>query len=169
MIELSDESSELLHPPRDWRLWCRIKTMFWEGETALAEQVVAVGGFLRGAWMCNPHWSSIPPEVQGNLIPRAFPEWVWGVWVMSLGILQFFAAGRRGPRVRWTVATIFAATQGSAAIGYWRADLFFRGVVPFIVAMALVELWVSWRARFDRRVARYLEERRDVSADIRAP
>lgn len=110
--------------------------------------------------MLNPYWNSIPPEVQGNLIPSSFTEYQWGSLLFSVCFLQIVVAGIRGPRYRYLTATAVAVIQGAAAIGYWRSDLFFRGVAPFILTMALVELWVAWRARYDRRMARYLEDRR---------
>ena len=145
---------------RNYGFWHRIKCAFWEDETAQAERVIGVLGMLRGAWMLNPYWNSIPPEVQGNLIPSSFTEYQWGTLLFLVCFLQIVVAGKRETRMRAMVATGVAVIQGAAAIGYWKADLFFRGVVPFILTMALVELWVAWRARNDRRIARYLKDRR---------
>ena len=38
--------------------------------------------------MLNPYWNSIPPEVQGNLIPSSFTEYQWGTLLLSVCFLQ---------------------------------------------------------------------------------
>lgn len=150
---------------RDWSFGARLHYAFWTGETKHWEQCVAVAGLLRGLWMLNPMWYSIPIEVQGNLIPPSLPEPAWGAWIVSLAIGQFYVAGQRGPFRRSIAATLFAVTQGAASIGYWNADLFYRGVVPFILSMMLVELWVAYRALRDRIVSSNYAERRDAAVD----
>lgn len=150
-----------LPKPRDFSFWCRFKEAVWLVPTEQAERVFGIMAMLRGIWMLNPWWYSIPIEVQGNLIPSGFTEPQWGTVLLLFGTLQFGHSGLRGTWVRNLAATALAVIQSAASIGYWRSDLFFRGVVPFILTMVIFEIWIAWRALYDRRMATRLEERRD--------
>lgn len=96
--------------------------------------------------MLYPDWASLPIEVQGYLIPSSFTEYQWGGVLIVLGISQLIVGCHRGAFLRGTIATSGAIVQGMAAIGYYRADQFYRGVVPMIIVIVGVQMMIAYRA-----------------------
>lgn len=139
-----------------------LRASIWSGSTTEVEIVLALDLGLRAVWMLWPTWQSIPIEVQGYLIPPGMPETQYGLVLLSCSVAQLAAAVHRAPLSRALIATLIALFQGSIAFAYWQSGLFFRGVVPLILSITLVEWWVSWRAWSDR-LSRPTYERRGNS------
>ncbi len=140
----------------------RLQVVLWTGSTTEVEIVLAVALGLRAAWMLWPRWQSIPIEVQGYFIPPGMSETQYGLILLLCAVIQLAVAVQRAPMTRALIAGLLTLFQGSIAIAYWRGGVFFRGVVPLILAITIVEWWVSWRAWTDWQIQPAYERRGDA-------
>lgn len=138
----------------------RLRHLLWTGCTTEVELWLGLAIGLRGLWMLMPWWDSIPLEVQGYLIPAGLPEWGYGMILLGCAIGQLGSAIYQVPTGRALVAGAIAMLQSSVLVSYWNGGYFYRAVVPFIVAIALGEWWLSWRAWSDQLNREHSPERR---------
>lgn len=138
----------------------RLRELFWDQPTGTVELAVAVMLALRGTWMLTPSLTTLPLEVQGYLIPPWFTESEWGTVLAILACCQILIACARWWQLRSVVATLVALAQATAGLGYWRAGLFYRGVVPYLLGIVVLEVWIAWRALHDHYADRRFPERR---------
>ncbi len=141
-------------------LVARLHAVVWAGSTTEVELVLALLIAFRASWMLVPVWQSIPLETLGYFIPPGWPEWGYGTLLMAGASAQAMVALVRAPVPRACIAALLAAFQTSVTLAYWQGGYAYRGVVPWIMGLALVEWWVSWRAWSDRFVTHTAIDRR---------
>ncbi len=138
----------------------RLRRVLWTGCTTEVEILLALALALRALWLLSPWWRSLPLDVQGYLIPAGLTEWGYGLILLVCALGQLLVALHRAPARRAILAGFIAMFQGSVVLAYWNAGYFYRGVVPFILVIAMAEWWLSWRAWADRLSAGTVPERR---------
>lgn len=117
------------------------------------ETWISVVAVLWGIWLANPHVNVFATSPGFASMQFVAPQWVWGVLVGGVGVVQILARFAEHNTIRkWTAlsqAALWTAVGLALAWQNWR----FLSTVTYS-ALTVGSMWVAYRANDDWRLLR---------------